>query len=48
MNIKKYFFGITNLSSFYCLEPKNYSQTIYGFYVKYLSFFLLFINFEIL
>ena len=29
---KKYFFGINNLSSFYCLEPRNYSQTIYGLY----------------
>ena len=29
---KKYFENFHNLSSYYCLLPRNYSQTIYGLY----------------
>ena len=29
---KDYFRNISDLNSYYCLEPRNYSQTIYGLY----------------
>ena len=29
---KSYFVNFENLSSYYCLEPRNYSQTLYGLY----------------
>ena len=35
---KKYFINIQNLSSYYCLQPRNYSQTIYGLYGNYNPF----------
>ena len=29
---RKYFENFQNLSTYYCIEPRNYSQTIYGLY----------------
>ena len=35
---KKYFEKFENLSSYYCIKPRNYSQTIYGLYGNYYPF----------
>ena len=35
---KSYFDKFENLSSYYCLLPRNYSQTIYGLYGNYYPF----------
>ena len=35
---KNYFENFQNLDSYYCLEPRNYSQTIYGIYGSYYPF----------
>ena len=35
---KELFKGIENLNSYYCIEPRNYSQTIYGLYGSYYPF----------
>ena len=35
---KPYFQDFANLSSYYCIMPRNYSQTIYGLYGNYYPF----------
>ncbi len=35
---KELFKDIENLNTYYCIEPRNYSQTIYGFYGSYYPF----------
>ena len=35
---KPYFENFENLSSYYCIMPRNYSQTIYGLYGNYYPF----------
>ena len=38
IKFRKYFENFKNLNSYYCIEPRNYSQTIYGLYGSYYPF----------